>query len=131
MKLELKKISVWAAVKVSFVLNLILGFIIGIFYALMFMFLASLPMSLQAEESSRIFSVFAGVTAIFLPFICAFFCAVFNTALAAIMAFAYNLIVKLTGGLEFEFKQVVEIVPVSASAAFSQPPSGGEQQSTI
>jgi len=131
MKLELKKISVWAAVKVSFILNLILGFIVGIFYAFLFVFLASLPLSIPGEESSRMFSAFAGVTAILLPFICAFGCAIFNTALAAIMALAYNLVVKLTGGLEFEFKPVVEIVPVSASAGFSQPPSGEEQQSTI
>ena len=131
MKLELKKISVWAAVKVSFILNLILGFLIGLFMAFFFVLIASLPMRLGNEESAGLFSAFAGVAAIFLPFIYAFICAIFNTALAAIMAFAYNLIVKLTGGLEFEFKQVVEIVPVSASAGFSQPPSGGEQQSTI
>ena len=36
MKLELKKISVWAAVKVSFMLNLILGFIVGLFMPFFF-----------------------------------------------------------------------------------------------
>lgn len=131
MKLELKRISVWAAVKVSFLLNLILGFIIGLFMAFFFALIASLPMSLANEESAGLFSAFAGVAAIFLPFFYAFFCAIFNTALAAIMVLAYNLVVKLTGGLEFEFKQVVEMVPAVAQASFTPPSSGGDQQSTI
>jgi len=131
MKLELKKISVWAAVKVSFVLNLILGFIMGIFYAIFLLLLASLPMGMMGENSPRMFSAFAGIAAIFLPFFFAFFLGVVYTIIVAISVIAYNLVVKLTGGLEFEFKQVVEIVPVSASAGFSQPPLGGEQQSTI
>ncbi|TFH64198.1 MAG: hypothetical protein E4G91_06555 [Candidatus Zixiibacteriota bacterium] len=131
MKLELKKISVWAAVKVSFVLNLIFGFIMGIFYAIFLLLIASLPIGRMGEDYSGTFSAFAGIAAIFLPFLFAFFVGVIYTIIVAISVIAYNLIVKLTGGLEFEFKQVVEIVPLSASAGFSQPPSGGEQQSTI
>lgn len=131
MKLELKKISVWAAVKVSFVLNLMLGFIVGIFYAFLLLLLSSLPMSMMGDDTPRMFSAFAGVAAIFLPFFFAFFLGVVYTIIVAISVIAYNLVVKLTGGLEFEFKPVVEIVPVSASAGFSQPPSGGEPQNTI
>jgi hypothetical protein len=129
MKLELKKISVWAAVKVSFVLNLILGFIMGIFYAIFLLLIASLPM--MGEDLPSTFTAFAGIAAIFLPFIFAFFAGVMYTIVVAISVIAYNLVVKLTGGLEFELNQVVEVVPVAAPAGFSQPPSGGEQQSTI
>jgi hypothetical protein len=131
MKLELKKISVWAAVKVSFILNLILGFIMGIFYAIFLLMLASLPIGMMGDGSPRLFSAFAGIAAILLPFFFAFFLGVVYTIVVAISVIAYNLVVKLTGGLEFEFKQVVEIIPIPASAGFSQPPSGGEQQSTI
>jgi hypothetical protein len=131
MKLELKRIGVWSIIKISFILNLILGFIIGIFYALLFLFMASLPMTLAQDESAGMFSAFAGITAIFLPFICAIFCAVFNTLLAAICGLVYNLVVKATGGIELEFGQVVQMVPAAAPAIFPQPPIGGDQQSTI
>ncbi len=129
MKLELKRISVWSAVKVSFVLNLILGFIIGIFYAFILMILATLPMAAMGEEGAA-FSTFAGVAVIFVPFIVAFFVCVIYTIVVAISVALYNLIVKLTGGLEFDFSQVVEVVPVAAPPAFPQQPSGGDQTST-
>lgn len=128
MKLELKKISVWAAVKVSFVLHLILGFIMGIFYAIFLLLIASLPM--MGEDIPSTFSAFAGIAAVFLPFLFAFFVGVIYTIIVAISVFAYNLVVKLTGGLEFELNQVVEVVPVSAPVGFS-PPAGGEQQNTL
>jgi Transmembrane domain of unknown function (DUF3566) len=131
MKLELKRISVWAAVKVSFVLNLILGFIMGIFYAFFLLLIASLPMGMMGDEAPRAFSTFAGVAAIFLPFIFAFFVGVIYTIVVAISVALYNLIVKMTGGLEFEFKPVVEVASISAQAGLSQPRPGGDQQNTI
>jgi hypothetical protein len=130
MKLELKRISVWAAVKVSFILNLIFGFLYGILYSMILLVISSLPTAAMGDEAPRLFSAFAGIAAIFLPFIVAIFCAVFGTFFVAISVALYNLIVKLTGGFMLEFDQIVEMVPVSASAGFT-PPSGGDQQSTI
>ena len=131
MKLELKRISVWSAVKLSFVLNLILGFIFGIFYAFIVLAIASLPMSVMGEDTPRFLPAFAGIAAILLPFFFAFFLGVIYTIIVAIATVAYNLVAKLTGGLEFEYKQVVEMVPVTTPVGFTQPPSTGEQQSTI
>lgn len=131
MKLELKRIGVWSLVKIAFILNLIFGFIIGIFYALLFLFMASLPMTMAGDESMGVFSAFAGITAIFLPFICAIGCAIFNTLFAAIAALLYNMLVKVTGGIELDLDQVVQMVPVTAPSPFPQPPLGGDQQSTI
>ena len=131
MKLELKRISVWSAVKISFVLNLILGFIFGIFYAFILLAIASLPMSVMGEDSPRFLTAFAGIAAILLPFFFAFFLGVVYTIIVAIATVAYNLVAKLTGGLEFEYKQVVEMVPVTAPVAITQPPPAGDQQYTI
>jgi hypothetical protein len=132
MKLELKRISVWAAAKVSFVLNLILGFVMGIFYSMFLLLIASLPMGAMGDESPRFLSAFAGIAAIFLPFFFAFFLGVVYTIIVAISVVLYNLVVKVTGGFEFEFAPVVEMVPVTATpAGFSQQAPGGDQQSTI
>jgi len=73
MKLELKKISVWAAVKVSFVLNLIFGFLYGILYSIILLLISSLPIATMGDESSHLFGAFAGIAAIFLPFIVAIY----------------------------------------------------------
>jgi hypothetical protein len=130
MKLELKRIGVWSVIKISFILNLMLGFVIGIFYAFLFIFMASLPMTLSNEESAGVFSAFAGVAAILLPFICAIGCAVFNTLFAAICGLVYNLLVRATGGIELEFSQVVQMVPAGAPVTLPQPPGEGDRPST-
>ncbi len=130
MKLELKRIGVWSLVKISFVVNLIFGFILGIFYAFLFALMAALPVNME-EGSSGMFSVFAGVAAILLPFICAIACAVFNTILAAIGGWVYNLIAKATGGIELEYSPVVQMVPATTAPAGYEPPPAGEQTSSI
>jgi hypothetical protein len=130
MKLELKRMSVWAAVKVSFVLNLIFGFLYGILYSMILLVISSLPIAAMGDEAPGALSAFAGIAAIFLPFIVAICFAVFGTIFVAISVVLYNLIAKLTGGYILEFDQVVEVVPVSAPVGFS-PPAGGEQQSTL
>ena len=131
MKLELKRMSVWAAVKVSFVLNLIFGFLYGILYSMILLLISSLPIAATGDEMPAAFSAFAGIAAIFLPFIVAICFAVFGTIFVAISVVLYNLIAKLTGGYILEFSQVVEIVPVSAQSGFSPPPPGGDQTSAI
>lgn len=131
MKLELKRISVWAAVKISFVLNLIFGFLYGILYSIILLFISSLPMAAMGEDAPMGFAAFAGIAAIFLPFFLAFFFAVIGTIFVAISAALYNLIAKLTGGYVLEFDQLVEVAPASAPPSYPQSPSMGDQQSTI
>lgn len=131
MKYELKRVSVWSVIKISFVLNFILGFIVGLFYALILLALASLPASVLGEESGGIFSALAGVAVFLLPFLFAFFLGVIYTIAAAIAAFAYNLVAKVTGGFELEFASIASIVPIATAATYSQPTTGGETNATL
>ena len=130
MKYELKRISVWSVIKITFVLNLFLGFLFGLFYAFIVLLITALPMSMMGEDSAGIFPALAGVAAFVLPFLFAFFFAVVYTIVAAIMTFAYNLVAKLTGGVEWELKEVPEIVKVSSAVTYPQPPTAGEQPTT-
>jgi hypothetical protein len=130
MKYELKSIGYWPLIKVSFLINLIIGFIVGLFFALFMGFILSMMehlggmsgMPMYTEEMLPI-----GVMLILYPFMFAFFGAVFYTLFCLIIAFVYNIIVKLVGGFEFELKEVqvaytAPAVPSYAQNTFPSPP---------
>lgn len=131
MKLELKRISIWATIKISFVINLVFGFILGCFYALLFAAMSMLPTSaFQNGELDRISGAF-GVLALFIPFFVAFTAAILNTILAFILVIVYNFSARLMGGLELEFAKIddqgpalapVVTVPAVTPTAPVQPP---------
>jgi len=121
-KFELKSIGYWPLIKVSFLINLIVGFIGGLFFALFMGLMFSLidqfggmpgmpPM--YTEEMAPI-----GVMLVLYPFMFAIGGAVFYTIFFLIIAFIYNLIAKLVGGLEFTLKEV-QLQPVGYP---TQPP---------
>ncbi|MGB5105676.1 MAG: DUF3566 domain-containing protein [Candidatus Zixiibacteriota bacterium] len=103
MKLELKRISLWATIKISFVLNLVFGFVVGCFYALIFAAIAVLPSA--AFQDSPVGEI-TGVFALMIPFFMAFFVAVINTIFAFVLVLVYNFAARTMGGFEFEFSKV-------------------------
>ena len=129
MKFELKSIGYWSVIRVSFIVNLLLGLLIGIFFAvfvgLMVSFISSfagmsgMPMF---EEEMPPFMLLL----ILYPFLFGFGGAVFNTIIAVIGVFIYNMIGKFLGGLELEMSEIrlqpVTAAPVSANAPPPPPP---------
>lgn len=107
MKLELKRISLWATIKISFIINLVLGFIVGCFYALMLVAISAMPSAFQNNEFEQFSGVF-GAVALLMPFFFAFMMAIVNTILAFIMVVVYNFSARMMGGLELEFAKVDE-----------------------
>lgn len=108
MRYELKSIKLWAFVKVSFFVNLPIGFILGLLYAMMLPFMVAgmaqfggFP-GLAFDPSD--FPI--GVMMIILPILGAMFAAVFYTLAGVIVIAFYNLIRRLVGGLEFELDPV-------------------------
>jgi len=123
MRYELKNIGIWPLFKISFFFNLIVGFLIGLFYALLLSFIVSvggvLPMFPQNEFSELKMSL--GMLFIFIPIISAIFGAIFHTLILAVLALIYNLIAKLVGGLEFGFNRIEE--PPPPAPAHHPPPN--------
>jgi hypothetical protein len=117
MKYELRAISYWPLIKISFAVNLIFGFAIGIFFALFvatfFSLLANMGGLGGIPLTSEGAPPFIFLLVIY-PFLFGFGGAFINTIAAIILAFIYNLISKSIGGLEFELNQA-SIQAVSAT----------------
>ncbi len=114
MKFELKRIAVWPAVKISFLVNLVLGFVVGIFYAFFLALLMALPTAMANPDFAP-FSAISGAIIVFMPFLFAFGGAVMYTIAVFIFVVVYNLFARIAGGMEFEYVQLAEIKPVTAS----------------
>jgi hypothetical protein len=125
MRYELKSIGIWALIKVFFFFNLIVGFIAGIFYGLLFSFFMAVMANIPfARSEMPDINMPVGLTLVIMPFIFAIGAAVFHTLIFVILAFIYNLIAKLTGGMEFELNPVVEVTipPAPPTTSYTPPP---------
>jgi len=122
MRYELKTIGIWALIKVSFFFNLIVGFIAGLLYGMLFSFFMAVMANLPfARSDMPDMEMPVGLMIVIMPFIFAIGSAIFHTMILLVMAFIYNLIAKLTGGMEFELSPVT-VAPVPPPAA--QPMTG-------
>ena len=104
MRFELKSISSWSYIKVMFFVNLIVGFVLGVFAGIFSGAIMSIAAGLVffSEDAIDIDSGFPIVIYIFaMGIMFSLGNAVFGTLFGAIIAGFYNLIVRLTGGLEF------------------------------
>lgn len=117
MRYELKSIRIWSFTKVSFFVNLVVGFVLGLMYAMM------LPILLAGmSEFGGFFGqsfdpseVSIGVMLISMPIMGAMFAAVFHTLIGIVLIAMYNLVARLVGGLEMRFEPS-ETKPVSQVA---------------
>ena len=131
MRYEVKSLGAWAFVKVSFFLNLIIGFVIGLLYAgflgLMIFAASAMPfegMGAAQQDLEAIGPIFL----ILLPIFCAIGAAIFQTLFGLIIVGVYNLIAKFVGGFEMtlepvaQAQQVQQAQPVPAAPSYQSPP---------
>jgi hypothetical protein len=113
MRYELRSISLWAFVKVSFFLHLIVGFILGLLYALFFgvfmTVLSHLPGMPYSELETK--SLPVGIMVILFPIMFAILGAFFNTILGTVIVFIYNAVARMVGGIELDLQPVQEVAP--------------------
>lgn len=127
MKYEIRSIGLWSFVKISFFLNLALGFLFGILYALLLSFFVAISSRLPILDQSQtqLDDVSPAVFIVIVPIMMAFFMAVFNTIVGAIGILLYNLAAKLIGGLEMALEPV-EVIPATPSSyPYSYPSTQG------
>ncbi|NOY89440.1 MAG: hypothetical protein GXO93_08675 [FCB group bacterium] len=113
MRYELKSIPIWPLTKVMFFLNLIGGFIFGFLYALFAGFIMTVMSQLPILQSENMDmgKMSMGILIVVMPFVFAFFSAFFNTIIGIVIAFLYNLITRLVGGIELQLQLVGEEQP--------------------
>jgi hypothetical protein len=100
MKYELRRIGVWSAIKIGFLVWGLLGFLFGIYIALMMPVLITMLESLGTFPGGM--GASSAVALVLLPFMYSFLSAVVGTILTAIVAGFYNLMSRLTGGVEID-----------------------------
>lgn len=133
MRYELKSIAVWPFVKVAFFFNLIAGFLMGLLYALFIGFFMSVLSNIPALDTGDIpvGQLSIGFLMIFMPIVMSIGAATLNTLLGVILILIYNLVTRLTGGLEINLNPVkIETsppVPMQPAGGYSAPlpPSPG------
>lgn len=134
MKYEIRSIGLWSFVKLSFFLNLALGFLIGILYAALFGFIITMSSRLPMFEQSRspLQDLSPVVLLVMLPIGMSLFFAVINTLFGAVGVMLYNVATRALGGLEMTLEPVAVMPqtptyqsPVYAHAPGAPPPPPG------
>jgi len=115
MRYEIKSISTWPFIKVSFFFNLVVGFIFGLLYALFAGFILTI-MSRFSEFQPGGFDfdlepLPIGIMLVVLPILFAIMGAVFYTIIGVVLVLIYNLIARLVGGYELDLQLVVAGAP--------------------
>ena len=111
MKLELKSIGYWSVIKISFIINLVVGACIGLFVGLFMGVIMSFASQMGSMSGMELPMFDDGGPAsilviIMMIFLYGFMGAVFNTILAIIVTFVYNMAAKVLGGVELDLNQM-------------------------
>ncbi|MCX6834727.1 MAG: hypothetical protein NTW07_06260 [candidate division Zixibacteria bacterium] len=110
MRYEIKSLGIWSFVKVSFFLHLVIGFVLGLFYAALLMMVFAVASSAPLDEMGGLpfdLQAVGPLLMIILPIAMAVGGAVFGTLFGVLVVAAYNLIARMAGGVEFDFEPVV------------------------
>jgi hypothetical protein len=132
MNWEIRKIDLWSAIKISFIANAALGFVLGLVIGLMSAVLTKFMypfMAMRGEELEEIGTASGAFMVIFMPFFMAFFMAViYGVVITGIVVLIYNIIAGLAGGIRITLAQPDLAVQGSTptSPAKSVPPSSYE-----
>lgn len=116
----LKKIPLWPAIKMAFLVFIILGIVIGIFYAVLLSTWGALMSSFADSGFGGQFGMLRSLGFVLIPVIAIMY-AIFGTIVIAIWVLIYNLIASVIGGVEFVL-ETAERRPVAAPQA----PGAGE-----
>ncbi len=126
MKFEIKSINYWSAIKVSFIVNLLLGLVMGFFFAIFSGLVLSLMDSVYGTMGISIPELDSPPIALLIilyPILFGFGGAVFNTMFVLIAVFIYNIVGKFIGGLELEMNEIrLQAMPVAQAPAYAPPP---------
>lgn len=116
MQFELKKIDVFSVIKISFIINAVLGFAIGLFIGTIFAFITGfINQMMPYKQTFPLSPQFGFLGGIFLSLFYAVFLSVVNgVIITGIVVLLYNLIAGWVGGIKLNLPSI--------STAESKPP---------
>ncbi|MCP4684925.1 MAG: hypothetical protein GY867_05685 [bacterium] len=116
MRYEIRSIGIWAYLKIGFFLNLLIGFIGGLFFAVFMSFQMALMDNLGLDPGPGFGGeeLPIGILMVIMPIMFAIGGAIFYTLFGLIFVFIYNLVAKLTGGFEMDLRAVDQPPPVQS-----------------
>jgi len=100
---EIKKVEIWSVIKITFLLSLIVGLVLGFFYFSLISVVGQIAGSFGAPES-ELGNITGGI-GFFLAFFIAIFTAVFYTLVSAVIAVLYNVFAGWAGGIRVELSR--------------------------
>lgn len=108
MRYELKKIDLWSAIKISFMINALIGLGIGLLIGAFFALIFGLLGNMAPSESSELANIPLGpLGGFFFGMVYAIIIAVFNgIIMTSIAVILYNLFAGWLGGIRIEAKAV-------------------------
>ncbi len=117
----LKKVPLGPVLKIAFILFLIIGVIIGVFYALLISSFGFLASALNDPSLGSEMGFIRGLGFVLVPVIAIFY-AIFATIVVAIWVLVYNLLASVVGGIEL----VLEPSAAAAAPAAADARAPGE-----
>lgn len=99
MQYEIKRIDTWSAIRIVFIISLIIGLITSIFYSLFITTIGTFLSNFGSSEFGGELPSMGGIGFIFLVFFLTIFFAVIYTLLSAVVIALYNVIAGWAGGV--------------------------------
>jgi hypothetical protein len=104
MQYEIKRLDLLSVFKISFLIYLVIGFLIGIFYSLILTQMMAMFSSFMDDQAFQGIAKLTGPGLIFLALFLAIFIAVMWSILTVIAAAIYNLLSGAVGGIKVELQ---------------------------
>lgn len=113
MRYELKSIRIWSFLKVAFFINLIMGFLFGILYAMMLPVLAKIAGMIPGFSGDLGYIADSSfvILLIVMPIAFAIQSALFLTLIGVVVVSIFNLVARIVGGVQVDLDDVEPVAP--------------------
>ncbi|OQX90937.1 MAG: hypothetical protein B6D58_09195 [candidate division Zixibacteria bacterium 4484_95] len=132
MQFELKKIDLFSAIKISFIVNAVLGLAIGLFAgAILAFFMGFINQMMPYEQTFPLTPQFGFLGGFFLSLFYAVFLSVINgVIITGIVVLLYNLIAGWVGGIKLNML-TISTIETKQPTVLSQSSNAGDQSKDV
>jgi hypothetical protein len=109
-KLVLKRIPLWPVIRVTFIMLLVVGILIGLFYGLLISGIGLLVGALGESPWGQGFNPLGNLGFLMVPVIAVLY-AVFGTIWVVVVVLIYNIVAAVVGGIELDLTPREPAVP--------------------